>query len=102
MSTITIGSGEWYVDLAQYRDAITTVSGSHNSIEVYFSQIQESLNYLESTWQSPAGSTYAAAQQELTSAASQLVSALGQMLDYMKTTMQNYELAEQANASNLT
>jgi WXG100 family type VII secretion target len=101
-SPIVIGSDEWYVDLAQFGDAITTVSGCQNSIEVSFSQIQESLNYLESYWQSPAGSTYAATQQALIGAASQLLSVLGQILGAMNTTMQNYQQAEQANASNLT
>jgi uncharacterized protein YukE len=102
MADVIIGSPEWYADLAQFGDTISTISGCKNSIEVYFSQIQEALTYLEGYWQSPAGSTYSDAQQALSAAGSGMIHTLGGILDTMNTTMQNYQLAEQDNTSNFS
>jgi uncharacterized protein YukE len=102
MTEVIIGSTEWYADLAQFSDAINTVTLSQSVIQLVFAECQETLNTLEGTWQSPAGSSYAAAQQTITSVAGQLVAALGQILTAMNTTMANYQQSDQTNSSNLS
>jgi uncharacterized protein YukE len=78
------------------------VTLNYQLIQEEFSAGQTILGLLEPTWQSPAGLTYSAAQQAITSGAGQLVEALGQIVAAMNTSMANFQQADQTNSNNLS
>jgi WXG100 family type VII secretion target len=102
VSDVVIGSTEFKADLDQFNAAITQVSQAQDGIVESFRQLRNELANVESTWLSPAGTTYSDAQQVLNSSISQMLDVLDQMVSRMKVTLQNYQQAEQANTQNLT
>jgi WXG100 family type VII secretion target len=102
VSDVVIGSTEFKADLDQFSAAITQVSQAQDGIVESFQQLRNELANAESTWQSPAGTTYSDAQQVLNDSISQTLDVLDQIVSRMKVTLQNYQQAEQANTQNLT
>src|ERR1700691_5058563 len=99
--SVQIGSEEFKVDLEQFNNTIATVSASRDAVESDLTQLKTELANLSSSWQSPAGETYAELQGSLASAANQTFGVLDEMVTRMKITQETYQNAELANTQNL-
>lgn len=100
--TVIIGSTEWKADLQQFGDAIKTIESKHDSIEKNFNKIVGQLSDLSANWSGPAGIGLLFLINPVQTSGQQMVGVIGDVISAMKTTLQNYEHAENANAKNLS
>lgn len=94
-------STEFMVDLQALSDAITQVSIQRDNIANEFDIIRQTFSSIEDNWQSPAGDSFVAATTKFNSAATNLLTVLGDAIQRMKTAYQNYASTETTNTQNL-
>ena len=102
MATTTLTPAEFKVDMAQFAQAITTVSQDRDTIEADITQLKALFTQVEQAWISPSGATFIAVQDKFNSAVDELSTLLNQMIQRMQTTYNNYLVAETKNYNNLT
>jgi hypothetical protein len=95
------GFDGYQVDIRALSDAISQVSGEHDSMVSEIAALKATFATAASYWKSPSGSTFTGLTGNFNPIADKFMSVLEDAIGRMKTSLQNYIAAEETNTTNL-
>ncbi|WP_203663123.1 WXG100 family type VII secretion target, partial [Actinocatenispora rupis] len=91
----------WKADLAALNAAIVSVQAERDALEVDLKSVKTTFTNIQSSWQSPAGTSFSLLSDDFTKATRDLTDALDEALRRMRSSYNNYVDSEEKNAATI-
>jgi len=100
MSTPTIGSTQFQVDLQQLGDAVQSVGAQATTLKETVGAMQLNFQFVASAWTTPTSGSFEPIEEWFNSAAGQLSDLLDEITSRLQQAYDTYVAAEQTNTGN--